>query len=157
MKNYTFTLKKNNNSFDNNYNAESTLKTILASNLADKYSWFAAPKAAPTRTKVIYVNNPSINSYSSVPTFKTYYDFDSDYLKAINLLDNYGKRYGTYTNRDEYDYEIDGTPVRIWDNMMQIGYHIIPTNASSTYYIGLKPAVKKLIVDITIKISNHNY
>lgn len=154
MKNYTFTLKKNTTSFDNNYNASAALKNALADNLASKYSWFNTNSTKPKTVYVDYLLKPS---YTSVPTFSTYYDFDSNYSKAISILDAYGKRCYNNIARDEYDFEIDGVPVRIMDNMIQIGYHIFSTNASSAYYINLKPAVKKLIVDITIKISNYNY
>lgn len=143
---YTFKLPKNNSNINYSYNnnSEYELKSIIASNIASKYPWFDAP-TSKTYIKTTYKK----------PTF---FDFDTDYIKAINILDNYAakkynKQYLTFSDGiDEYDFEIDGTPVRIFDDMIQIGNHMIAKNMSHSYYINLSPSIKKIILDITIKI-----
>lgn len=142
---YTFNLKNNSNNKHSYNNSEYELKSIIANNIANKYSWLGAP-ASYTYTTTTYKK----------PTF---FNLDTiDYIKAINILDDYAakkynKQYLTFSNSiDEYDFEIDGTPVRIFDDMIQIGYHMIPRNMPSSYYINLSPEIKKIIIDITIKI-----
>lgn len=143
---YTFkTIKNNSNNINYSYNnSEYELKSIIANNIASKYPWFGAP-ASSTYITTTYKKPLFLN-------------FDTDYLKAINILDDYAakkynKKYLTFSDGiDEYDFEIDGTPVRIFDDMIQIGYHIIPRNMPKSYYINLSPEIKKTIINITIKI-----
>lgn len=152
MKTYTFKINKNNNNRSYNSNNYS-LKDTIASNLANKYSWFDAPVSKST---VTYITG---NSNSYVDSLYESFNFNNDYAKALAILDNYGKKnfFHSSDNVDEYDYEIDGIPVRIFNNMIQIGYTIIPMKAASSYYFALKPEVKKTIVDITIKIKKSGF
>lgn len=148
MKTYTFKINKtnNNSSYSNN---SMSLKNTIATNLANKYSWFDAPVSNST---TVYIG-PKETSY--VNSLYESLNFNNDYAKALAILDNYGKKnfFHSSDNVDEYDYEIDGVPVRIFNDMIQVGYHLIPMKAASSYYINLKPEVKKIIVDITIKIT----
>lgn len=144
---YTFkTIKNNSNNSNYSYNnSEYELKSIIAKNIANKYSWLGAP-ASYTYITTTY-KKPS------------FFDIDTtNYIKAINILDDYAakkynKQYLTFSDGiDEYDFEIDGTPVRIFDDMIQIGNHMIAKNMSPTYYVNLNPTIKKTILEIIIKI-----
>lgn len=142
---YTFNLKNNSNNKHSYNNSEYELKSIIANNIANKYSWLSAP-ASYTYTTTTY-KKPMFFNLDTI-----------DYIKAINILDDYAakkynKQYLTFSDSiDEYDFEIDGTPVRIFDDMIQIGYHMISRNMPNSYYINLSPEIKKIIIDITIKI-----
>lgn len=153
MKTYKFTLNNvndNNNYYNDYYNSNTTiddLKNKIANKLADKYSWFAKP---------IHTS-----SSFSTPVYTTTYsssklNFDKDYYTMFDVINNYGKRYSN-NNIDDYDFTIDGTPVRIMGDMIQIGYHMFSTNAASNYYINLAPAAKKIVLDIVIKIKSYNF
>lgn len=156
MTTYTFKLPKNNtntsyNSYNNNYISE--LKSTIANNIASKYPWLDNSTSKTTYT--VTYNKPS-----STPLFDfSSFNFDSDYAKAINILDNYAaKKYNKKSLYfsdmiDEYDFEIDGIPVRIFDDMIQIGNHMIAKNASSYYYSSLNPIIKKTFINIIIKIN----
>lgn len=141
MTTYKFNLKNSSNNNSYSSSNSSYLKSLIANSLADKYSWF---NDTPSTTYI------STNHYT--PTY-------SDYGKALSILDNYAakkynKKYLSFSNYyDEYDFEIDGTPIRIFDDMIQIGNHMIAKNASSNYYNNLSPSLKKIIINITIKIS----
>lgn len=152
MKTYTFKINKTNNNTISNSNNIDSLKNTIINNLARKYSWFDAPASSAT---TVYFGPASSGAIDSL--YRSF-NFDNDYAKALSILDNYGKKnYHSSDFVDEYDFEIDGTPVRIFDNMIQIGYHLIPKSAASSYYFAMKPEIKKLIIDVTIKITKTGF
>ena len=75
------------------------------------------------------------------------YNLESEFFKALNGLSSYAK---------DYDFEDEfGTPIRIFDNFVQIGYEVIPITPGSLNH--LKPKTKKTIIDITVKIKNNGW
>lgn len=80
----------------------------------------------------------------------TNYNLETEFFKAMNALDLYAK---AHCPIKDYDFEdIFGTPIKIFDNFIQIGYEVIPIKHGSLDY--LKSNTKKTIIDITIKIKN---
>lgn len=64
-----------------------------------------------------------------------------NYLSALN-------------EKDSYDgLTEDGTPFKIYDNFIQVGYDYIPFTASSFFIDKLKPATKKNIIEIYIDLT----
>jgi hypothetical protein len=79
------------------------------------------------------------------------FDLEKEFFKAINALDIFAKE--NYPFEKDYDFEDEfGTPIKIFDNFVQIGYDIIPIMPGSLNH--LKPKTKKTIINITIKIKN---
>ena len=79
------------------------------------------------------------------------FDLEKEFFSAMNALDIYAKK--NYPFKKDYDFEDEfGTPIKIFDNFVQIGYEIIPIATGSLNH--LKPKTKKTIIDITIKIKN---
>ena len=57
---------------------------------------------------------------------------------------------------DDYDFEIDGIPVKIYQKFIQVGYDIIPLNNYSGYFANLKDEEKKeTIFNIIVNINNN--
>lgn len=160
IKNYTFKLAKNNDtiSYNNSYNSyessENYLKSIVANNLVNKYpTIFGSTYSVRPKTTVYYCDyKPVVTNTATID-----WNFNSDYAKAIAIIDGYGKKYYGNTSKDEYDFEIDGVPVRIFGDMIQIGYKIFSKNADSNYYINLPSTTKKTIINIVINITKNNY
>lgn len=76
------------------------------------------------------------------------FDLETEFFKAINALDLYAKANCPFK---DYDFEDEfGTPIRIFDNFIQIGYEVIPIVPGSLNY--LKPNTKKLVINITINL-----
>ena len=79
------------------------------------------------------------------------FDLEKEFFNALSALDIYAKK--NYPFKKDYDFEDEfGTPIKIFDNFVQIGYDIIPIATGSLNH--LKPKTKKTIIDITIKIKN---
>lgn len=134
MKKYTFTLPKNNAFTSNNYY---DLKSTIAKNIANKYDFFMSPEEPKEETtKILLINNLETEFYNASKTFTIYrYDLNNPF----------------YTK--DYDFEINGVPVRVYDDHFQVGYTIIPRNPSKSYYTTLRPEVKKIMIDITLKVN----
>lgn len=153
MTTYKFKLSNNNSNntiYNNSYADE--LKSIIANNIAAKNPWLN-PKKTKSSTIIFNSIKPSYTNLG-------WFNIDSDYKTAIKILDSYAakkynKKYLTFSDGiDEYDFEIDGTPIRIFDDMIQIGNRMFSKNASKDYYINLEPSFKKIIIDIIIKIKH---
>lgn len=147
IKNYTFKLpKKTSNNVinaNNSYNdSVNYLKTIVANNLTNKY-----PTIFTTTG-----NDTYFSTYSSTPVTLNW-NYESDYEKAIKIIDSYGKKYYGTFDKDEYDFEINGVPVRIFSDMIQIGYKMYSKHIDSAYYINLPSTTKKTVIDIAIHIT----
>lgn len=79
------------------------------------------------------------------------FDLETEFFNAINALDTFAK--SNYPFAKDYDFKDEfGTPIKIFDNFVQIGYDIIPIATGSLNY--LKPKTKKTIINITIKIKS---
>lgn len=139
MKTYTFTLPKKNNSA-NNY------KESLADKILNAYPWLGGKTEPKTEIIDLYLSDNTIPKFYTVNDFLTNkYNLESEFFKALNSLSSYAK---------DYDFEDEfGTPIRIFDNFVQIGYEVIPITPGSLNY--LKQKTKKTIIDITVKIKNN--
>lgn len=105
--------------------------------------------------KEIYTDNTAEELAKKLFGFNPYnninFDLETEFYNAIDALNTYACAHCPFVK--DYDFEdIFGTPVKIFDNFIQIGYEIIPIAAGS--FKRLKPKTKKTIIDITIKIKN---
>lgn len=138
---YTFTLPKKNNNTNN-------FKESLAEKFLNAYPWLGSPKKGKTTADLHLLNNISTNlSYTANDFLSNKYNLEDEFFKAIAGINSFAK---------DYDFEDEfGTPIRIFDNFVQIGYDIIPIKSGSLNY--LKPKTKKTIINITIKIKNNGW
>ncbi len=82
------------------------------------------------------------------------FDLETEFIPAMNALKTYA--FENFPFKKDYDFEDEfGTPIKIFDNFVQIGYEIIPIKHGSLNY--LKPKTKKLIIDIVIKIKKNGW
>ena len=176
MKTYTFTLPKNNDS-------AKIYKEKLMDNIITAYPWMTVESkidypysddgvelAGPgdmitigvSKThnvswlpKEIYHNLDTdnlIKLFGIDPYTNINFDLETEFNSAIKALRIYAAE--NYPFKKDYDFEDEfGTPIKIFDNFIQIGYDIIPIASGSLNY--LKPKTKKTILDITIKIKNY--
>lgn len=143
MKTYTFKKSTKKNFINNNIDKMNALFT-------KKIKEFAP-----------YLNSSNNNTPKSINiTYKTTPNYTKtlDFIEANNILFNYFK-FKTFLEKsiyDDYDFELeDGTPVKIFDDEIQIGYDLIPIKYFAnpeTYLFGLEPKKKKMIIDIAIKL-----
>lgn len=85
------------------------------------------------------------------PADSVNYNLETEFFAAMKALENYASMNNPF--KKDYDFEDEfGTPIRIFDNFVQIGYEVIPIATGSLNY--LKPKTKKIIIDITIKIKS---
>lgn len=76
---------------------------------------------------------------------------DYSYDNLLNILSSISKN---YSSMDTYDFIIDGTPIKIFSDEIQIGYDLIPLNKlTKSFYDSLKESTKKTIIDIYIEIN----
>ena len=140
---YTFTLpKKNNNTSANNF------KESLAEKFLNAYPWLGDKKEKKTTVDLYLLDTiPTNLGYTANDFLSNKYNLEDEFFKAIAGLSSLAK---------DYDFEDEfGTPIRIFDNFVQIGYDIIPIMPGSLNH--LKPKTKKTIIDITIKIKNNGW
>lgn len=151
MKTYSFNInntKKNNkkffttNTFKNSFSK--ILDDVIASNVIKNNPYLFSSDIITGKTntgKTTYIaleNTPSYDNYT-------------DFLTAMTYLANLDKY------KDTYDFELnDGTPVKIFDDEIQIGFDLFPINKSYSYknFLALTPKTKKTIIDIYIKLNN---
>lgn len=138
---YTFTLPKKNNSAN-------TYKESLADKILNAYPWLGGKKEKKTTVDLYLLDTiPTNLGYTANDFLSNRYNLEDEFFKAIAGLSSLAK---------DYDFEDEfGTPIRIFDNFVQIGYDIIPIMPGSLNH--LKPKTKKTIIDITIKIKNNGW
>lgn len=138
---YTFTLPKKNNNAN-------TYKESLADKMLNAYPWLGGKKEKKTTFDLYMIDSIPNNTYYTANDFlSNKYDLEDEFFKALAGLSSFAK---------DYDFEDEfGTPIRIFDNFVQIGYEIIPIIPGSLNH--LKPKTKKTIIDITIKIKNNGW
>lgn len=152
---FTFNTGKKNNSFNINNgstNYSKALDDIILSNLKSTTPYIfkdatlgaAFDELNKTKTKSIDITiNGGAKSSKKIPTL----------LDAINYFK--GNNYNfTKLISDYPTYHINGTPITIFEDEIQIGYDLIPFNLFDDYnYInGLSNNTKKTIIDIYITI-----
>lgn len=161
-KTYTFFIDKKNNTVNNNVSNTTSnsayIDAIIRSNVKK-----AAPYAFDTidedyhPTIVINGTKPAkktididITIKKNKPTY-TSLDFSkySEFKKALDFI----LSYDNYDDSADF-YLPDGTPVRIFDDEIQIGYELIPMRMfSEKKYNSLSKKTKKAIIDLYINIS----
>lgn len=152
---FTFNTGKKNNGFDINnasINYSKTLDDIIFSNLKSTTPYIfkdatlgaAFDELNKTKTKSIDITiNSGAKSSKKIPTL----------LDAINYFK--GNDYNFIKLMSDYPtYHINGTPITIFEDEIQIGYDLIPFNLFDNYdYINsLSNNTKKTIIDIFITI-----
>lgn len=77
-----------------------------------------------------------------------------DFASACKFLDTYKKDLFAFDTKDEYDFELaDGTPVRIFDDEIQIGYDLYDLPFGKSFFdLNIPEKKKKTIIDIAIKL-----
>lgn len=150
MKIYTF--KSTNNTVKNN--AEKSLNDMLASKILDFAPYLKPTKKDKKTTVDIDITVPK----SKISSFKTLNGVKiNDFVDACLFLNKYKSNYTFDSGKDEYDFELsDGTPVRIFDDEIQIGYDLIPMEwllEPNLYISSFTPKKKKLIIDIAVKLA----
>lgn len=167
MKTYTFKLPNNKKSAD-------TYKESLMNRVVNAYPWLTVESAYDYPKCYHGIEYIEPGDYITLGMSKTHnigwlpkecadcpfkcfndgsinFDLEKEFFNAMNALDIYAK--ANYPFKKDYDFEDEfGTPIKIFDNFVQIGYEIIPIATSSLNY--LKPKTKKTIIEITIKIKN---
>ena len=152
---FTFNTGKKNNGFNINnasINYSKTLDDIILSNLKSTTLYIfkdatlgaAFDELNKTKTKSIDITiNSGAKSSKKIPTL----------LDAINYFK--GNNYNFTKLMSDYPtYHINGTPITIFEDEIQIGYDLIPFNLFDNYdYINsLSNNTKKTIIDIFITI-----
>lgn len=142
MKTYIF--KSTNNKSNNTSNSAKTMNDDFRNKILEFAPYL---KKKENKKTIININMPlkPKKTYTGINIF--------DFASACKFLDNYKSIY--LNNKDEYDFELaDGTPVRIFDDEIQIGYDILDFNdLISLDSIYIPENKKKLIIDIAIKLN----
>lgn len=165
MKTYTFTLPKNNNT-------AKTYKEKLMDRMITAYPWLTAESKIDYPRHDYGIEYAGAGDMITLGVSKTHdigwlpegsyafttdnynFDLETEFFNAIKAVDLYAKK--NYPFAKDYDFEDEfGTPIKIFDNFVQIGYDIIPIATGSLNH--LKPKTKKLILEITIKIKNRGW
>lgn len=163
MKTYTFTLPKT-------IDTAKTYKEKLMDRMITAYPWLTVESKSDypkhnygieyaSAGDLITLGISNTHNVGWLPagsyafaTDNTNFDLETEFFSAINAIDLYAKK--NYPFIKDYDFEDEfGTPIKIFDNFVQIGYEIIPIATGSLNH--LKPNTKKIILDITIKIKNN--
>lgn len=157
-KTYNFTINKKNTSSNNTSSNTSYINALISSNLKKAVPYLfgtidddyreeivITPKK-PKKTIDIDItikNKPKAKKYTSL-NFEDY----SDFMKAIEYL----------SSIDSYDdsadfYLPDGTPVRIFEDEIQIGYELISfRKMNKNMFANMTSKSKKAIIDIYFNI-----
>ena len=151
----TRTKKNNPSNFINN--ASAYIDSLVLSNLKHTAPYLFGKSIADdkledgktyTFTKKAKKNNKTIDITISGLKAKNAYAPDYDtFEKAVSYLHH--KNGG-----DTYDFKLDdGTPVKLFDDELQIGYELFPLTEGTMYlYKALSESSKKNIIDIYINI-----
>lgn len=86
--------------------------------------------------------------------FKTEnYNMATQFELSMKRIDDYVKAKREY--KPLYDFILDdGTPVREYNNFIQVGYRLIPKNNLREYYLNLPKKEKTIINNIIVMINN---
>lgn len=81
------------------------------------------------------------------------FDYVGSFEAAIRRLNKYAKE--KYGDKQLYDFKLaDGTPVKEYQNFIQVGYNIIPKENYRNYYRDLSLKDKVAINTIVVTINN---
>lgn len=155
MKTFTFNVNKKTNTSSNNSNNNSAyIDNLVLSNLKKTVPYLFTSNGT---IDVDYIGNDFVPNKKKVKIDITVKkpkktivvkDTYTDFIKAVKYLA------GHSSECDTYDFMmIDGTPVKIFSDEIQIGYDLIPLNDFTLdMYNKLSAESKKSVVDIYIKI-----
>lgn len=155
------TVKPNNTTTGNNYilnrlfqsYPELVTENILKNNMENGY--WRVNRSSNKNVFGTFFNREELMKCRYCPMTKTcdYYDYATSFEAAIRRLNKYAK--AKYGYDKLYDFElIDGTPVKEYQNFIQVGYNIIPKNNYRNYYMNL-PLKDKITINNTIVIINN--
>ena len=155
---YTFDLNKKNNknTFNTPSNASSYIDNLISLNLKKTMPYIFGdtgfdenediiiiPKSTSKKTKKTIDIDITIPGKSSKKP--TYAEFTKAFLHLLNTSDY----------ADTFDFKLDdGTPIKLFDDEIQIGYELIPLNEGTKKIYDILSANRaKEIIDIYINIS----
>lgn len=155
MNTFSFTVNKKttNAPVSNKSNASTYIDNVIVSNLkkAIPYAFYTSKREDYKPTKNIDIDitvkrNKKKHILDIIPDLIEYNNVE----KAIKRLAAWYD-----TEEDSFDFILpDGTPVKIFDDEIQIGYELIPLKAfSKKYYNGLSEKAKKNIISLTINLN----
>ena len=142
MKKYTFYTKKTNNNTTPSNNYSKILSNIISANILKANPYFE--NITPKKTKNIDIEI----EIEKKPTYTFKDDQYEEILKAIDIF------YATLIDTDTYDFKLpDGTPVKKFNNEIQIGLDLIPLNKfTGKIYEYLKDMNKDKIYEFYINL-----
>jgi len=148
MKTYIFKSTTNNTS--NNPTKSNSAQNIMNKELAEKILNFAPylNKNTPKKEKKTIEIPITFDFYgkTTIPSFFNKHTMSFD--EACKIILGYKNN---MIEKDIYDFELpDGTPVRIFDDEIQIGYDLFDLN--NLFYEATEPKKKQIIIDLAIKI-----
>lgn len=130
---------------------ELVTEDILKSNMDNKGYWYNKPY---TNNSFILLPKDCYTDCVYCPyNNKNFFNYASKFEEALMRLNQYAKN--KYGYDQLYDFELaDGTPVKEYNNFIQVGYRIIPKNDYRGYYSSLSSREKTVINNIVIVINN---
>ena len=149
MKKYTFKIDNTAKTTTNPSNTYSEIiDNIISSNVIKNNPWFATIDETPKRKKDININ---IDITRKPKKTYTYNSIDyGDIFDMIKFIYDYK------CEKPSYDFKLlDGTPVKMFSDEIQIGYDLIPlTGFTRAIYDSLSESSRKRIIDIYIDITH---
>ena len=150
MKEYSFTVENNKgNKLSSNNFEDNILNEMILNNILNKYPYMATKKTYTT-PKCPFEKECVFGDITNV--------FGNPY-KTINKNDNFyiyfdGRNF--VEGHDDYDFMLNGTPVKDRGQFVQVGYNLIPREyfPTSLYLGGNHRIVNSDVIDIIIKIKN---
>ena len=156
MKHYTIKLNnKNNNSFSFRNlinNPSKSLDDIIFANLIKMNPYLDDSKEDATLDAMLAEANMT-GDRIIIPNRDNGYllkdNFNTEFIKAANFLSNYAPKTKKYYTL------FDGTPIKFFEDEIQIGYDLIPLYKleSPKYYNTFTPTIKNTIINIFISIN----
>lgn len=154
MKKFTMTIDKNDytntrSAVDNDY-----VRDMIYNNMIKKHPYFGSNTNSVDN--VIFMANPYVaatdTSYN--PIASPYSIFDTDVVKNNGDIFLVLKDNKFNIVRDDYDFRIGNTPVKIYDKYVQVGYNIIPRDEfPRTVFLNHNHRyINKTVIDIIIKV-----
>lgn len=142
MKKYTFYTKKTNNNTIPSNNYSKILSDIISANILKANPYFE--NITPKKTK-------NIDIEIEIEKKPTYTFKDNQYEEILKAIDIF---YTTLIDTDTYDFKLpDGTPVKKFNNEIQIGLDLIPLNKfTGKIYEYLKDMNKDKIYEFYINL-----
>ena len=144
----TFNFKTNSNDFndtiDTNKINENVLRNFLNDSVTNKYPWLeSTPKYASS--------DNYYGTCNGCPFAKSTNGHKNTYI----YLDNND----ISVDHDDYDFMIGNTPVRVFDDFVQVGYDIVPRKyfPLELYMDNNRRALKRTVIEIIIKIKTHKF